>query len=251
MPITVPGGGTVLKNTVLQTQIGPKPPIASQPLQVEPVTELPDVPVMPETLLLLDLKIQERCVDLSEVSQLVLADLGAVLQILRLAGREYGNAEGCPTRIEDCISDLGLQACFQAASAQTIPRDSRQRLIAKTWAHASEIARYSKLIAEETPDMNPDEAYLAGLLHVLGLLPSVLGWNTRESKAVDGALVGFCIAKRWSLPPYIVGLFSESSLSEDGTRWAGVVHMAHQRANRSSVNCSFEQHLRPRLHKRA
>ena len=89
-------------------------------VQLDLVRDFPDAPVLSETLLLMELKIRDRAVDLREISQLVLSDVGAVLQIMRLAGREDGSAENRPTRIEDCISGLGLQVCLEAMSRQPV-----------------------------------------------------------------------------------------------------------------------------------
>lgn len=240
-----------MTKTAFQTQVGPNPLLQHQPAPVEFARELPDLPVLPETLLLLELKLQESCVDLREISQLVLNDLGATIQIMRLAGREYGNSEGRPLRIEDCISDLGLQACLEAVSTRPLARDSRQQTIVETWEHARDIARYSKLIAEEMPEENPEEAYLVGLLHSIGSLPALLGWDWRESAMVDDALAGFRMARRWSLPHCVMEFFCEMHLPGYATRWTSIMEEAHQRANRSSIDCPFEENIRPRLHKRA
>ncbi len=221
--------------------------VEMQPLQIEFARHLPDVPVQPETLLLIDLEIQESSVDLRAVSQLVLNDLGATVQILRLAALEYGNAEGCPTRIEDCISDLGLDACMEAVSARTIARDFRHRAIAETWAHSREIAHYSKLIAEETPEVNPDEAYLVGLFHAIGLLPSVLGWDGSETSATDCSLTGFKLARKWSLPRFVVEYFNETQRSGYQALWPEIVQQAHWRACRPSIQCPNLNDLRPQL----
>jgi HD-like signal output (HDOD) protein len=237
----------VLKNTAFQIPAVLKPPVERQPFQVELVHELPHLPVLPETLLLLELKVQESCVDLREISQLVLGDLGATLQILRLAGREYGNSDGRPVRIEDCISDLGLHACLEAVSAQTVARDGRRHAVAAAWSHSREIAQYAKLVAEDLPDVNPEEAYLVGLLHTTGLLPAILGWSRAESAAADTALAGFRIANRWALPLCVVEFFCEIHLPGYGTRWSRIVRTAHQVANRSSISCPFERDIRPHL----
>jgi hypothetical protein len=235
----------VLKN-VSQTQVLRNPLVPRQPLQAEAIRELPDIPVMPETLLLLEFMVQEQIVDLREMSQVVLSDVGATLQIFRLLAREHGDNEGHPARIEDCISDLGLEACLRAVSALSVSRDVREPAIAAFWAHSREIAQYSKQVAEEMTEVNPDEAYLAGLLHAIGLLPGLLEW--REASVADGALAGLRLARRWSLPGYVTELFQEMQLTGYATRWSGIVRKAHQRAARSSVHCSFEQDLRPRLH---
>jgi HD-like signal output (HDOD) protein len=237
----------VLTKTSFQTQVSRNPLVERQPVQAEFSRDLPDIPAMTQTLLILELLIQEPCVDLREVSRVVLGDLGATLQILRLAGREHGHAEGRPTRIEDCIADIGLQACLKAVSAQTIAKDGRRTEIGEFWAHSREIAEYSKIVAEDMPGINPEEAYLAGLLHALGMLPTLLGW--REAGITDGALAGLRIAKRWSLPHPVMELFNEMHLTGYATRWSGIVQKAHLRATRSSINCPFERSLRPQLHR--
>jgi HD-like signal output (HDOD) protein len=241
----------VLTKNALETPAGTNSLVERQPLRVEfaaNLSDFPDLPVLPETLLLLELKLHEPCVDLREMSQLVLGDLGAALQIMRLAGREYGNADGRPARIEDCIADLGLEACLDAVSAKTVTRDS-YHAITETWAHCREIAEYARLVAEEMPEINPEEAYLVGLLHTIGSLPAVLGWNWRESGAVDDTLAGFRMARRWSLPRCVMEFFCEMHLPGYATRWMPVVEAAHERANRSSLDCPFEQGIRPRLHR--
>jgi hypothetical protein len=220
-----------------------------KPIQIESVQDFPDVPVLPETMLFLDLMIQEPCVNLHKVSQLVLADLGATLQVLRLAAREYGNAEGRPIRMEDCISDLGLQECLEAISRKMLPRDESQHEIAQLWAHAREIAHQAKLIAEETADVNPDEAYLCGLLHVIGLLPPLLRW--RKTGSADGLLVGLMLSKRWCLPHCVIEYFSEIHPAGCVTRLPGVIHRAHERAGRTTIACPLERGVRLMLVERS
>jgi hypothetical protein len=196
----------------------------------------PDIPALPETLLLLDLMIQQQCVDLREMSQLVLWDLGATLQILRLAGREHGTVEQRPTRIEDCISDLGIEACVDAVSARTVAGDRRREAIAAFWSYSREIAKHSRLAGEELPGIDPEEAYLAGLLHGIGALPAILGWDCSESSALEGPSAGFLLAREWALPPCVVESQFELQLNGRENSWSGIVRTAHQRASPSSIN---------------
>ena len=78
--------------------------VERQPLQAGLSQNFPGIPVLSETLLVLDLLLQQPSADLTEIARVVLADVGATIEVLRLAGREYGIAEGRPARIED---DLG------------------------------------------------------------------------------------------------------------------------------------------------
>ncbi len=202
--------------------------------QLDLVRDFPDVPVLSETLLLMELKIRDRAVDLTEISQLVLGDIGAVLQIMRLAGDEDVSADSRPTRIEDCISGLGLHACLEAMSRQTIKRRNRLPAIVETWSHARVIAENCKFLAEE--DMlpaNPDEAYLVGLLHAMGTLPEILEWDWTPSAFSDLDLAGLRMAEAWSLPGCVVEYFCELRSNSKTNRWTGIVQRAHQLANQT------------------
>ena len=221
-------------------------------LQPELVDDLPDVPVLPGTLLLMELKAHEISVDLHEMSQLVLSDPGATLQILRLAAHEYGNGGEHPSRIEDCISSLGLQACLKAAARQTVTGHPRHRAVLEIWAHSLEVAKFSSALDEASSGTSgPEAAYLVGLLHALPLMPAVLGWNCRERGLKDEAAEGLSLAERWRLPRCVQDFFREASLPGQGTQWTGIVERAHQMARRSSVQCPLYHRLTPRLHKRA
>ncbi len=210
--------------------------------------DLPDVPVLPETLLRLDLETQERCVDLRGISRVVLSDVGATVQVLRLSGLGSSCMEPRLTRIEDCISDLGVSACLDAVSAETLGRNYRCDLVTEIWEHSREIAHYAKLIAEQMPEVNPDEAYLVGLLHTVGLLPNALGWNGGGG-AVDGSLAGLQLARQWSLPNAAVEYFREMHRDGSASPWGEIVHKAHRLANGSAIHCPLEQEMRPQLYR--
>jgi hypothetical protein len=239
----------VQKKPVRRAEPGSSSLAEPQPLEVEFAQDLPGVPVLLETILRLDLEVQEPCPDLRVLSQLVLSDLGATLQILRLAAEQHGDAPDRPTRIEDCIAALGAAACIEAVSAQTVLHDSRYSAIAETWMHAREIAHYSRMVAEEMPDMNPDEAYLVGLLHAVGLLPAALGWSGSERKTFDAARAGLQMARQWSLPKGVVDYFRGLAQDDSETSWPGIVHRAHKLANRSSILCPLERDVRPLLYR--
>lgn len=232
------------KKTVRRAEPDSRSTTSPQPWEFQIAHDLPDVPVLPETLLRLELEAQERCVDLRAMSEVVLSDLGATVQILRFSALECSDTERRLTRIEDCISDLGLSACLEAVSAQPVARDGRYDAIAETWAHSREIAHYSRLVSEDAPEVNPDEAYMVGLLHTLGLLPHVLGWSGSASRSMDPAYAGFQMARQWSLPQFAVEYFRELHADGGATPWPEIVHKAHRSANGSSYRCPLE--LKPR-----
>jgi len=239
----------VLNNPTPRAESSFHPFTDFQPWQADFSIEWPEIPVLPETLLMLHLEVQERSVDLRAVSELILSDLGATLQILLLAGREYSCAEFRPDRIEDCISDLGVRACMEAVSAHTVSRSCENSTITETWAHCREIAQISKQIAEDMQDVDPNQAYMAGLLHAIGLLPAVLGWAASKQGISDFALAGFKLAKKWSLAPFVVKFLSEMHEERCTTRLPEIVRKAHLCAIRSTIQCPMQQSAGPMLYR--
>ena len=232
----MPGDRTVLNTSVYEFPAIPGFVSEPQPFLLRQAEELPDIPAMPETLLAMELQLQERSVDLSEISALILDDIGATLQILRLASGEYGQ-EDRPARIEDCISALGLRACLRAASNAAPMKGSGHRALAQFRAHSCEIAHLCRLLAEEMPELAaPQEAYLTGLLHDMGALPAVLGWN-RSDLPANRTLAAMRMAEQWSLPTFLKDFFRHVSLPE--SRLSKLVSMAHRLAEGSPASCSL------------
>jgi hypothetical protein len=207
--------------------------------------DLPSVPVLPETLLSMELQLRENSVDLRNFSAAVLGDLGATIQILRLAGQEYG-AEGGPIRIEDCISDFGPSTCLEAAASGTLVRGVAQRADYEIWTHSREIAKSFRSLAEEMPGtINPDQAYIAGLLHAMGALPAVLGWRW-HGIAGNRTLSALKLAEQWLFPGYLKDFFCEALIPGFNPHWTEVLSAAHRLANGSWARCPLDgASLRP------
>lgn len=217
---------------------------------LEAFDDLPDVPALPETLLQMELRLHEFSIDLRELSQLILSDLGATLQVLRLVARECG-PDGRPARIEDCISHLGPDTCLRVAGRKTVLSEARHRGVIEVWAHAREVAQYCrKIVVAAESSMRPEEAYLAGLMHSLGVLPEILGWHWPQNAGGNWAAKGRKLAELWSLPLCVQQFFDELHASNSDQGWSGVVRKAHAMA-RISPRCSMCAGMAPQLCRRA
>jgi len=207
---------------------------------------LPDLPVLPETLLALELQLQSSAVDLHAFAAAVLSDLGATVQILRMAGREYGTADDRLVRIEDCICDFGPSACFDAVASGVIARGFQRRVVAEIWTHAREIATHAKQLAEDVPGtISPDQAYIAGMLHAIGSLPAALGWSWRETSP-DRAMTGLKLAERWAFPGYLRDLFCEMLMPGYKPEWSEIMAEAHRLACGPMTRCALhDMAIRP------
>jgi hypothetical protein len=217
---------------------------------LDALDDLPDVPALPETLLQMELRLHEFSIDLHELSQLVLSDLGATVQILRLAARECSVSDGRPARIEDCISHLGADACLRAAGRRTVLSEARHRGVIEVWAHAREVAQLCRKIAASEDWIQPEEASLAGLLHSLGSLPEILGWQWPQNAASGWIAKGQKLAEVWSLPSCVQQLFAELQRPAADNGWTGLLREAHQMA-RVSPRCPMCAGMAPQICRRA
>ena len=228
----------MLKTGVIEFPIGRSILVEPRHSQSESADNLPNLPVLPETLLALELQLQNYTVDLHAFAEVVLADLGATIQILRLAGREYGACEDNYTRIEDCICDFGPTACFEAVARGAMARSLHRQAVSEIWAHARQIAQNAKHLAEAVPwAISPDQAYMAGLLHAIGSLPSILGWEL--SGAHDYAATALKLAERWALPSYLRDFFCEMLMPGYNPQWSEMIAEAHRLANGQADRCTM------------
>jgi hypothetical protein len=236
----------VLKTGVIEFPTGRCTLVEPRHALNESADTLPDLPVLPETLLALELQLRGYSVDLRAFSEAVLSDLGAVVQVLRMAGREYGAVDDRPIRIEDYICDFGPAACFEAIAKGTVARSHQRRAVSEFWAHAREIALNAKRLADTIPwAINPDQAYMAGMMHAIGSLPSVLGWNWSEDSH-DFAATALKLAERWAFPGYLRDFFCEMLMPGYNPQWSEMIIEAHDLAGGQANRCIiFDAAIRP------
>ena len=188
---------------------------------------LDEVPVMSATVLGLDMLLQESCIDLRMASDLILSDVGATLQILRLIGKEYDVAAERPSRIVDCIASLDADVWFAAISAHTFAGDRKHSEATAVWKHCRRIAQYAQLVAESIEGISPEDAYLVGLLHGVGDIPAALGWPYGGRGAKDqGAL----LALEATLPLFVHAVLRGMNDSSSSSPWRFILTTAHELA---------------------
>ncbi len=127
----------------------------------------------------MELLLAERSVDLRAAAEIIRNDLGATLEILRLAGREAGGTAPS-ARMEDCLAVLPTAAWMEAVSTEAIERVAATEIrlgeLTAFWERARAFAYACWLVAEHTDGICPEEAYLVGLLRDAAQLPALLGW---------------------------------------------------------------------------
>jgi HD-like signal output (HDOD) protein len=171
-------------------------------------TSIPDLPILPTTLIHLKSLLSSDVVDLAALTNVVRGDLGLTISLLRIARNAGWTSKAVP-RLSEIIVGLGIKPL--KAIVAGIPVLSAQisgpaiRACTRFWMHAQLTGLVSEELASSSPDLNPEDAYLAGLVSQIGKLPVLLGWRIPELESGDAVNVGSLLARAWGLP----GLLTE------------------------------------------
>ena len=188
---------------------------------------LDDVPVMPATVLGLEMLLQNPYIDLRMASELVLSDVGATIQILRLIGKEYDFIAERPSRMGDCIANLEVGAWFGAISARMLASDRAHSATAAVWKHCRLVAQYAQLVAESLEGIPPEDAYLVGLLHGIEDIPAALGWPNCGRGGKD---TGAWFAMEGTLPLFVLAAMRSMNAPTSSSAWRFILTTAHELA---------------------
>ena len=134
------------------------------------------LPAMPQIMVrLLDL-CQQDDLNMSDLTLLISRDAGMVARIFSVASSVAYQRRNRPTTLDQCLSMLGIcmiktivinESVMQAFNRFTVLRDVDPN---QFWEHALRSALIARELARTKNDVNPDEAYLGGLLHDIGRL---------------------------------------------------------------------------------
>jgi HD-like signal output (HDOD) protein len=169
-----------------------------------PVLSIPDLPVMADAVIRVELLLQAKAIDLASVTSVIAGDLGLTVQLLQLASRHYDLNHGFP-RISDLLVHLGIEDLKSLIANATIVSEDRAagEEMQAYLCHANK-ARITALIAQELVNeesqLGPEEAYLAGLTFRLGGIPRALGWQFPGAETMLTAELGHLLARIWGFP---------------------------------------------------
>lgn len=200
--------------------------------QLPAADPLPSLPIMCTTRLQLDLLLNDSVIDLKAVTEVILADAGATLQILRLIGEEFPNADERPKRIEDCIVSLSPARCYQTVCSSEAPHAGPH---VAEWQHCRRLAECARELARSLEGFSPEEAYLVGLLSRIGTFPQLLGWKGSDSLSQEADALGVMLACHWNLPQCVLSAIRERHGMEPSPKWTNILSLAHQLIEQPSV----------------
>jgi len=205
-------------------------------LELAPYAYLPGLPAWPLTLAEMELLLQGPVVDLGAIAEVAKRDASLTAQLLWLANRDR---EECDRlyRIETCLVQLGISVLreFVQETPPLSPSDWRGGALLN---HSRLTALAAEAIAFQIPGVDPEKAYLAGLLHLLPELVS-LEKSGAYSRGIDA----------WPLPTFawevIHGFKHPFAVSGRENRLCEVVRAACEWVGQATLEPTPELMVRP------
>ena len=187
------------------------------------------VPVLPVTLLGLELLCDRSIFDLRAATRLLRDDAGAVLQLFAIVADEYPEVADRPTRLDGCLAALPRERLLRSlAEARSGHRPPAR--FAAVASHAAAVARSAETVAGAL-GLPAEPARIVGLLHEIGHLPAMLGWSGWPA---DPALCCDRLAGAYALPAALRLALSEVHRGVTTSLWTSVVAAAHELLPRSA-----------------
>jgi HD-like signal output (HDOD) protein len=189
------------------------------------------LPTLPGYVFRLNSLLNATPVDLNSVAEVIRMDPSLSAQVLRLCNSSLSDLEGRITCIEDAVVMLGtdrLRSLVLTCSlVEYVDQQFASDAIQPFWQHSFLTALLSERIARWIGYSKPEQAYLAGLLHDIGLLP-LLALAARERKrfpppypsawgesvererkdlGTDHCAIGRWIGIHWNFPAVLIEVF--------------------------------------------
>jgi HD-like signal output (HDOD) protein len=179
-----------------------------------------DLPSLPEVALKIRKALADENVSLVEIARLIGSDPALAARILKTANSALFYRGSKPiTSVHTAVSQLGHRmvrnVALSFAAQQVFIGYGSQQLrsyLTQIWQHSVHVAALAHMLARVRTKLNPDEAFLAGLLHEVGKLYILMRAKEKlhvlASEDVFQAVLaawhprlGRAVVERWQLAP--------------------------------------------------
>jgi putative nucleotidyltransferase with HDIG domain len=214
------------------------------------IEKLGDLPTLPHVVQRLAAMIGRPTVSTEEIGAIIEKDQVLAAKVLRLANSPF---YGFPSRIGSVAHAVivlgfnvvkGLTLC---ASALSIMKDAGMDQL---WRHSLGVAITANLLAARLEIKNPEELFVAGLLHDIGKVVLYVKWPEVGSSIKDAAKaggdrslfeleqellglshadIGGCLANAWNLPVTLrepILYHHAPTLAKEAALQTAIVHVA-------------------------
>src|SRR5215470_5152662 len=224
------------------------------------------LPSLPEVALKIRNALANEDVSVAEISRLIGSDPALAGRILKIANSALFYRGSRPiTSVSSAVSQLGHRMVRNVAlsyAAQQVfigyGSETVRTFLASIWQHSVHVAALAHMLARVRTRLNPDDAFLAGLLHEVGKLYILLRVKDKieqvSSEAAFQSIVdewhpriGRALIESWGLSPDLavaVGEHQACALAApEPPRLTDVVAVANWLAENSEVACADEHYF--------
>jgi HD-like signal output (HDOD) protein/nitrogen-specific signal transduction histidine kinase len=198
------------------------------PVTIRDEIESINIPPMPHVLLRFLKVVEDDRASITDLATLVGLDPALSARFLTVANSPALRREREITSLEQCMITLGtrlartLAACLAVQNVFARAAGEMQYDFKGFWGHSLRVAEMSRAIAANKGYVDIEEAYLAGLMHDVGILillgsegqrygdflgrsidESVLSDIEKPMIGTDHAAVGAWLVDRWKLPSFM------------------------------------------------
>lgn len=232
--------------------------IAQDPRELVKValTKLNAIATLPEVTARIISTVEDPKSSAAQLHKIVSHDPALVTRILKVVNSAFYGLPGQIASVERAIVLLGLNAVKNIAVAASLGQMFRgiklcEGFTAKDlWSHCVGVAVVSRELAKQAKMQLADEAFLAGMIHDIGILVSLQTWPEqlravcdkagasneafidieREIVGVDHEMLGAALSEKWQFPKscqLVAGHHHDPMTLADGSRvLVGIVHIA-------------------------
>lgn len=196
-------------------------------LTIEAIAQhVKSIPTLPTVLTELSRRMEDPKTSSDDLAQVILQDQAISSKVLKLVNSPFYGYSGRITTINQGIVILGFNAIKNLVLSTSVieafkgAQSSESFRADLLWVHSAAVAGAAKLLAERSGGADPEEAFVAGLLHDIGKMllwlsePKLLTGCIAASKAhriplgdVERKVLGFgdnelaaVLAEKWKFP---------------------------------------------------
>ncbi len=184
------------------------------------------LPTLPEVALRIRDVVEDENVNANQVAEIIAQDAALSARLIRVANSPLYRGRNEIDRLSMVIARLGNKLVRTLVTSQVMKQmfqatdeaiDQRLRAV---WAHSISVAAIARVLAGQCPQVLPDQAMLAGLLHDIGTLPILYRAEDKPELLNSPALldelihrlhtrIGGAILKHWQFPETLVAVAAE------------------------------------------
>jgi HD-like signal output (HDOD) protein len=191
-------------------------------LRAEIIANRIRLPTLPDVALRVKAAVEDAC-STQELAALIAQDIALSGRLVQLANSPLYRGAVEVESIRAAVTRLGTRMVrgFVIGLAMRQMFNTSSELLAKAfrdiWQDGIQVAAISRMLADASPETDPEEAMLGGLLHNIGALPILARLDQAQAEPIDAAIVhqlvdelapeiGTRILRSWKLPESLVAV---------------------------------------------